>query len=276
VRQPFAGSYLTGQTPNPCALCNREIKFGRFLREALDLTGADFMATGHYADTLEVGGRLLLREPLESRKSQIYFLALISPAVLSRVRFPLARHSLDEVRAMTRDLPLVNRDESQDVCFLGGEKLAAFLARELDGDVGNGGEIVDENGQLIGHHQGLHHYTIGQRRGVGLAGKSRLYVIAKDMESNRLQLGPESLLFTERIDAAAAVYWRPLVPGEALMVKIRYQTPARPVLVTRVDEQGFSLRLEEPISAVTPGQIAVLYDGDCIVAGGEIMTSERA
>lgn len=275
VRQPFAGSYLAGTTPNPCALCNREIKFGRFMKEALAVSGADFMATGHYADIAETDGRLLLKEPVEGRKSQIYFMSLIDPGVLHRVRFPLAKMTVDEVRAMTRDLPLVNRQESQDVCFLGGEKLAGYLARELDPGMVQGGEIIDTEGKVIGRHQGLHHYTIGQRRGVGHAGGSRLYVVAKEMATNRLQLGPEEMLLTRQVDAVSPVYWRPLTVGEHLAVKIRYQTPARFGRVTRADENGFSLQLDEAVTAVTPGQIAVLYQGDCIVAGGEIEVGKR-
>jgi len=229
------------------------------------------MATGHYAAISRNNEGLFLCEPKESRKSQIYFLALIDPSRLSRVVFPLADKSLEEVQAMTCDLPLVNRKESQDVCFLAGEGLSEYLSRELDLTEVKAGEIVDRQGKVLGTHQGLLHYTIGQRRGLRYAAGKRLYVVAKDSASKRLVLGEEAELLSQRVCATQAVTWRPLEPGEILSVKVRYQTQASVARVVSCSREGFELLLEKPVMSVTPGQIAVVYENDCIVAAGEIV-----
>ncbi len=272
VRLPFASAYLSDKTPNPCAMCNREIKFGRFMEEALRISGANRLATGHYADICTLEGKKFLCEPLELRKSQIYFLALIDPGRLARVLFPLADKSLDEVRDMTRDLPLVNREESQDVCFLAGEKLSGYLSRELDAHhTGEPGEIVDSSGRVLGTHNGLVHYTIGQRRGLRFAAGRRMYVIAKDGLRNRLILGEEQELLSDRIRTILPVYWRPLLVGETLDVRIRYHATSHRARVISCSDEGFELALESPVLSVTPGQISVLYEKNHIVAGAEIL-----
>ncbi len=270
VRFPFASAYLSDRTPNPCSQCNREIKFGRFMREALRISGAKVYATGHYASVRTLDGRLLLCEPYEQRKSQIYFLATIEPGCLTNVLFPLAEKSLDEVRDLTRDLPLVNRKESQNACFLEGRKLTEYLESELAPDAVASGDIVDTKGTVIGKHEGLVHYTVGQRRGVGFAGGRRLYVIAKDGRSNRLVLGEKEDLLSRGFRVIFPVYWRPLAQGEIVEVKIRYQTPALLAKVVKAGHEGFSLELPKPAMSVTPGQIAVLYQDHSVVAAGEI------
>lgn len=270
VRLPFASAYLADQTPNPCSMCNREIKFGRFMDEALRISGAQFFATGHYAAVCDHQQRKFLCEPVEIRKSQIYFLALIDPQKLDRVVFPLAGTGIDQVRAMTRKLPLANRKESQDVCFLAGGRLADYLANELDADAIRSGLIVDRTGRVLGEHRGLAHYTIGQRRGVGLAAGKRLFVVGKDGPNNRLIMGEAQELMADRLRAVQPVYWRALQPGETLEVKIRYQTPAVQVRVQACNDQGFELLFDKPAMSVTPGQTAVLYQGQRIVAAAEI------
>lgn len=270
VRHPFAAAYLADKTPNPCALCNREIKFGRFMDEMLRISGADLMATGHYAAVCIRDQKRFLCEPVEKRKSQIYFLALMEPKRLEKVVFPLSTVTVDEVRAMTRDLPLVNKQESQDVCFLAGSSLHEYLARELDMHAFRPGEIVDLKGNVLGRHQGLIHYTVGQRRGLRYAGGKRLYVVAKDSVRNRLVLAEEGALLSRRLRGVMAVYWRELHAGDVVTVKIRYQAEARAARVLSCSTEEFDLHFEEPVGAVTPGQIAVLYDGELIVAGAEI------
>lgn len=270
VRLPFASAYLSDKTPNPCALCNREIKFGRFMDEALRVSGARYYATGHYAAAENRGGRRLLCEPKELRKSQVYFLALLEPERLERVVFPLAEVGLEEVRRLTLDLPLVAPRESQDACFLEGRRLVDYLQGELTSESSGPGDIVDLDGKVIGRHSGLLHYTVGQRRGVGFAGGRRLYVIAKDGRRNRLVLGEKEALLSRRVRVLLPVYWRPLARDEILEVKVRYQTPAIPAKVVAVDGEGFELELLRPVLSVTPGQIAVLYQERCVVAAGEI------
>jgi tRNA-specific 2-thiouridylase len=265
----FAGAYRRGLTPNPCVECNRHVKFGLLLQALKEARPADFLATGHYAAKVRVDDGWLLTEPAERRKSQIYFLAMIDPGALERVVFPLAGLTVAQVRRKVAGLPLANASESQDACFLQGEDLAAFLQRRLP-DALRPGDLLDRAGQKIGRHNGALHFTLGQRRGTGHAAGRRLYVVGRDLAANTVTLGNEADLLAGSLAAGSPVFWRPLMVGEKLAVKVRYEQRGHEAVITEAAAGRIGAAFSEPVRAVTPGQYAVFYDGDRIVAAGEI------
>ncbi len=264
----FLAAYAAGRTPNPCLVCNRWIKFG-LLRERALAAGAAFLATGHYADRVRQDGRWFLSEPRERSKSQLYFLAGMEPPALERVLFPLAACTLAEVRRLAAGLPLANVAESQDACFLGGAGLGAFLRRHLP-QADRPGDILDASGRVIGRHRGILHYTVGQRRGTGLAAGRRLYVLRVDAAANTVVMGDGEQLQAGWVAALDPVYWRELHPGEELTVRIRYRHEGTPAEVTAAEPGALRARFLRPVRALTPGQFAVFYDGPRVVAAGEI------
>ena len=180
------------------------------------------MASGHYADKVCRDDRWFLREPADRRKSQIYFLAMIEPAVLERVLFPIAGLTIDQVRARVAGLPLANMAESQDVCFLQEQSLASYLSPRIP-ECFVAGDILDMGGRTIGRHGGAVHFTTGQRRGTRFASDRKLYVVSRDLAANTVTLGDEKDLLSDSLDVGGPVFWRPLRPGETLSVKVRYQ-----------------------------------------------------
>lgn len=273
VIAPFVATYGQGRTPNPCALCNRAIKFGRLRRRVLE-AGCDLFATGHYAALVERSGRRLLAEAAELAKSQSYFLSLIGPANLERVVFPLAGVPIAEVRATVAGLPLAGGGESQDACFLGGESAADFVQARLPGSCAEG-DFVDAAGRILGRHRGVFRYTIGQRRGTHFAGGERLYVTAIDPGRGTVTLGRAEELLSCGLKLENTVVWEPLLPGTPVRVKIRYATPAAPAEVTEVGESTLTLRFAAPVRSVTPGQVGAVYREGAIVCAGEIAGAWR-
>jgi tRNA-specific 2-thiouridylase len=269
----FLEAYRIGLTPNPCVLCNRFIKFGLLMDKMEKSAPTTWFASGHYAAKVCLDGRWFLKEPVDRRKSQIYFLAMIEPAVLAKVIFPIAALTIDQVRAKVAGLPLANMEESQDVCFLQGKALAAFLGRHI-ADGFKAGDFFNTAGEKIGRHQGAIHFTVGQRRGTGHASDRRLYVVGRDMAANTVMLGDESDLLAEAVTVKTPVFWRPLQIGEKLMVKIRYQLHGHEAEITEVAPTHIHAVFNKPVRAVTPGQFGVFYDGDIIVAAGEIVIRE--
>jgi len=270
VLDHFVNAYRRGLTPNPCVQCNRHVKFGLLLAGMRRSSPEGFFATGHYADKVLSGGRWFLREPLDRGKSQIYFLAMIEPAALDRILFPLAGMTVAQVRGKVAGLPLANMKESQDVCFLQGGDLAAFLARHAP-DGFAAGDFLDPAGNRIGRHNGALHFTVGQRRGTGHASDRRLYVVGRDLAANTVTLGDESRLYAGSLTAKDPVFWRPLRVGEELSVKVRYQLRGHAAVIRDIGGNRIRAVFKEPVRAVTPGQLAVFYDGDIIVAAGEIV-----
>jgi tRNA-specific 2-thiouridylase len=265
----FLRAYRSGLTPNPCVQCNRCLKFGLLLDEMKKNAPDGLFATGHYADKARAGERWFLREPLDRVKSQVYFLAAIDPAALARALFPLAGMTAAQVRRRVAGLPLANVRESQDVCFLQGEDLAGFLARHVPNGF-QAGDFLDIGGQTIGRHDGALHFTVGQRRGTGHAAGRRLYVVSRDLAGNTVTLGDEIDLFSDSLTAANPIFWRPLHAGEELSVKVRYQLRGHAAVISEAGATGIRALFKEPVRAVTPGQLAVFYDGDFVVAAGEI------
>ena len=266
VVESFLRDHRAGLTPNPCVRCNGSFRFDALLAVA-DRIGAARLATGHYARVERRGGRPLVARGLDSAKDQSYMLARIDPALLDRVWFPLGEQHKTETRDQARSagMAAAGRRESQEVCFVGGGDHRDFVQRHGGG--GRPGEIVHADGRRLGRHGGVHRFTPGQRRGLGVGGPGEpLYVLATDPASGRVVAGPRRLL------ARQIVHVRPgeLYTGiERVEAKLRYRSAAVGASVRPV-EDGFELELDEAAHGVAPGQVAVLYDGDAVVGAGVI------
>jgi tRNA-uridine 2-sulfurtransferase len=267
VIRPFVAEYLRGRTPNPCVTCNRTIKFGALLQNALAL-GFDGFATGHYAAIEKEGEQYRLTIPRDRRKDQTYFLHAIPRETLPHVRFPLARYTKDEVREIAKraDLPVFDKPESQDICFMSTGDREAFLGSR--GVVIEPGEIVDRQGRIIGRHRGVACYTIGQRGGLGISSPEPLYVLSIDAPRNRLVVGAKTDLRAEGLVADQVNRLVDSFPEEA-RAKIRYAHRAAPCRVSEENDR-LTVRFAEPQEAVTPGQSVVLYNGETLLGGGII------
>jgi tRNA-uridine 2-sulfurtransferase len=275
VLQPFLDAYASGRTPYPCALCNQHLKFGDLMTRA-DETGADALTTGHYArvERLADGSVALLRAR-DAEKDQSYALALVPYQALGRVIFPLGDLAKDEVREHGRRLGLAvwDKAESQDLCFVPDGDYAGFMTKNLGETRGiTPGPFLDRAGLRLGTHRGIIHYTVGQRRGLGLAAAEPLYVLAIDAERNAVVVGPKSALECAGL-ATAPVNWlmrRPPAAGEAVEVKIRYHhRPAAARVYPRANRSA-EVRFDVPQPAVTPGQLCVFYRGERCLGGAAI------
>lgn len=273
VLSPFAQGYRLGLTPNPCIACNRRIKFGRLLDAALGM-GLDFLATGHYARVERAGSRILLKKAVDAGKDQSYMLYALSQSQLARVRFPLGGLRKAEVRAIAQEagLPAADRRESQDLCFAPDGDYASFI-ESFSGEASLPGDFTDLSGNRLGTHKGLIRYTVGQRRGLGSAFPTRMYVCRKDAEQNCVVLGFERELYSGGAELENVVLSAcdRLSGTQRLSVKLRYNQKERPAAVVQTDESHIRLTFDEPQRAVTPGQAAVIYDGDTVVGGGTIL-----
>ena len=274
VVQPFISGYADGETPNPCVGCNGHVRLDAML-ELADRLGCDTLATGHYARTAEPEHREgpLLRVAADAAKDQTYMLAALSPQSLARMRFPLGELTKPEVRALAAaaGLPVAAKADSQDLCFMAGTDRGRFLARHggLDDRLG---PIVDQAGSVLGRHRGQHRFTVGQRKGLGIASGEPLYVIDKDAESNRIVIGPREALQSSHVTVRNARLHRD--GARVDRVKLRYRSrplPAR-VVETASGDRRRSLRLEldDAADAVAPGQMACLMDGELVIGWGTI------
>lgn len=263
VIDPFVQAWRHGETPNPCVSCNGVLKFDILLHRARAL-GADAIATGHYARTAD--GRLFAATHTD--KDQSYFLYPVRPEALRATRFPLGALTKPEVRAHAVRLGLATaaKPESMEVCFLPDDDHARLVAASVDVD--GAGEIVDEAGTVLGRHDAYWRYTVGQRRGLGIAAGAPLYVLAVDAATRRVTVGPAERLSAQEVLAGGVNWIRRPTPGEALTVRIRHRG-AR-IACTLVSEDPLRLHLHAPARAVTPGQAAVLYAGDEVLGGGTI------
>jgi len=275
VLQPFLDAYASGRTPYPCAHCNQHLKFGDLVGR-MQLTGADALATGHYARvTAEPDGDFALRRARDGHKDQSYALALISYDVLPRVRFPLGDLEKDAVRAHAARLGLQvwDKPESQDLCFVPDGDYAGFAARSLGETRGTApGAFVTPDGREVGRHRGVFNYTVGQRRGLGIAAGEPLYVLGIDAPANTVTVGPRDQLLAPAL-ATGPVNWllpAPAASGTRVTVQIRaHHVPAAATLAP-IEGGGVEVRFETPQAAVTPGQLAVFYDGDRVIGGASI------
>lgn len=284
VVQPFVDSYLNGETPIPCVSCNSRLKFASLDRLARSL-GCDKVATGHYArvEYDEESKRHRLFRGRNLQKDQSYFLWELTQDQLSRAMFPLGEMSKPEVREIAREhaLAVAEKSESQEICFVPDGNYAGFIDRYLDATgsadrkLGTG-EIVGASGEVMGHHAGIHRYTIGQRRGIGIAGERPLYVIEIDAAKNQVVVGHQDELFGQEF-TAAGVNWvvqdTPSAPVRA-EVSLRYRHTPALATITPVDNNRVRVRFDELQRAITPGQATVFYSGDEVLGGGWIVKNQ--
>jgi tRNA-specific 2-thiouridylase len=269
----FCREYQQGRTPNPCVACNQHIKFGLLLDEARSL-GADYLATGHYArvEHSRDGHRLL--KATDTRRDQSYFLYTLTWEKLGRVLFPLGEHSRDEVKQMAKQagLPTATRS-SQDVCFISQKNYGVFLSQRF-GTLP--GDILDTQGRTLGQHRGIAFYTIGQRHGLGLASGKPLYVIRIEPESNRIVLGPEEDLYSQKLTAHKLNWISGKMPREPIeaRAKIRYKSKEAEAILVPCDD-SVDVHFIQPQKAVTSGQAVVFYNGDEILGGGIIDKTQK-
>jgi len=278
VIEDFAESYCRGETPVPCIRCNERIKFRDLLLTAREL-GASALATGHYARRVAGPDGAELHRAHDLARDQSYFLSRTTRTELEFLRFPLGGLDKDETRALARDfaLPVADKPDSQDICFVPSGSYAALVTR-LRPDTGEPGDIVDRSGQVLGRHRGIAHFTVGQRKGLGLGAAEPLYVLRIEAATRRIVVGPSSALGETRV-ALADLNWlgRPLGAGESVPVaaKLRSAQPPVPAMLhpgaaLALAGDDAELVLDAPAGAVAPGQAAVLYDGERMLGGGWI------
>jgi len=281
VVQPFVDSYLSGETPIPCVSCNSRLKFASLDRLAQSL-GCDKVATGHYArvEYDEESNRHRLFRGRNLQKDQSYFLWELTQEQLSRAMFPLGEMSKPEVREVAREhaLAVAEKSESQEICFVPDGNYAGFIDRYLEA-TGSAdrqpaeGDIVGAGGEVVGHHAGIHRYTVGQRRGLGIAAERPLYVINIDVAKNQVVVGQQDELLAQEFTAARVNWVAQDSPGSAIRAEVcvRYRHTPAPATITPVDHGRVRVHFDEPQRAITPGQATVFYSGDEVVGGGWIV-----
>jgi tRNA-specific 2-thiouridylase len=273
IVQYFIDTHADGITPNPCIECNRHIRFDWLLNNALALD-ADALATGHYARVQQTDdGRWLLKKGLDEAKDQSYVLSVLNPRTIDKVMFPIGEYEKPAVRELAAKfgLPTASKKDSQDLCFLGDGDYRRFL-REHAPHMMAAGPIVRRSGEVVGEHEGLANYTIGQRRGLGVFGAEPLYVVALNPAANALVVGTADELGSDSL-TARRVNWvagHPPAHQFTADVKIRYKARPVPAQITVLDDGRFSASFSQPMRDITPGQGAVLYDGDVCLGSGII------
>jgi len=269
VVDPFIGGYADGVTPNPCVRCNGAVRFDAMLELAQTL-GAARLATGHYARVARDDQGPLIRAASDPSKDQSYMLAKLDPEQLDRLSFPLGALTKDAVRSLARDagLPVADKRESQDLCFVAGLGGRAFLRRHGGPKLRRPGEIVDAEGRVLGRHEGQHEFTVGQRRGLNLGGPEPLYVLRKEAASNRVTVGPRAALATSQVRLEDVRLYRPADAVER--VRLRYHARPLPCRARAAGDGVLELELSEAAEAAAPGQLACLMRDDCVVGEGTI------
>ncbi|HTS09239.1 MAG TPA: tRNA 2-thiouridine(34) synthase MnmA [Candidatus Eisenbacteria bacterium] len=279
VVRPFVDEYLSGRTPIPCSLCNNHLKFDQLLIVAQQI-GAQRLATGHYARVTydEARSRWLLKRPADHSKDQTYFLFGLTQEQLSRTLFPLGDMTKPQVRevAAQHGLVIAEKPDSQEICFVpGGDYkrfIDAYLAEQGESLPDTAGELVTTNGEVIGEHAGIHNFTIGQRKGLGVAIGSPLYVIQISGAQKQVVVGGDEHLYSRRLHAKRVnlISVEDLEESMRVTVKIRHRHEPAPATIERTDIDEILVTFDEPQRAITPGQATVFYDGDVVVGGGWI------
>ncbi len=274
VMDRFAAAYENGATPNPCIDCNRYLKFDKLYRRAKELN-CDFIATGHYAriERDEASGRYLLKKAADPGKDQSYVLYAMTQDQLAHTLFPLGTCHKAQVRQVAEKHRFVNagKHDSQDICFVQKGRYAEFIETHT-GHTCPPGNFLDTDGNVLGRHEGIIRYTVGQRKGLGISSAGRLYVLRIDPRENTVTLGENAGLYKRDLTAtdinliSVPAFARPV----RLKAKIRYRQPEQPATAEQIDENTLKIRFDEPQRAVTKGQAVVLYDGDTVVGGGTI------
>lgn len=269
----FINEYFKGNTPNPCIVCNKYIKFG-FMLDLAKKIDCSHVATGHYVKLEEdSNGRFILKKGKDGKKDQSYVLWSLSQEQLSHSLFPLGAFSKEEVKEISKEIGLMreNKRESQDICFIPDGDYASFISRFTSKKFPSG-DYIDINGKILGKHSGAIKYTIGQRKGLGISLGQPMYVCGKDMARNTVTLGIEKNLFSSSLDACNINF----IPFDSLSspirveAKVRYSASTAPATLEQTSEGTFHLEFDSPQRAITSGQSVVLYDGDCLLGGGII------
>ncbi len=270
----FNKEYLKGRTPNPCIACNRFVKFEAMLQKAVSM-GMDYVATGHYArigysdDT----GRFQLEKSVTAAKDQTYALYTLTQEQLSRTLFPIGDFEKDKVRLIARELelPVANKPDSQEICFVEDNDYGRYISENTDAEI-RPGWFVDRNGKKLGKHKGIIHYTVGQRKGLGISFGKPMFVVAINPEDDTVVLGDEAEVFSEGLTAADLNFISiPGLNGEMkVTAKIRYSAKEAPAVISPLPDGRVKVLFDEPQRAVTPGQSVVFYDGNAVVGGGVI------
>ncbi len=275
VIDKFADTYLHGGTPNPCIDCNRFLKFSALLDKAREL-GCEYIASGHYARREQdpKTGRFLLRKGLDPAKDQSYVLYMLTQEQLAHTQFPLGSLHKAETRQLADSLGFFNarKPDSQDICFVPDGDYAAFIRRH-SGKADTPGDFVDESGRILGRHKGIAHYTIGQRKGLGIPFNQPLYVKAIDLKSNQVILSGNDALFSQQLTGENFnwIAWEAPPRQFRCSAKIRYRQTEQPCEVTVEEDGSVQVLFDRPQRAITPGQAVVLYDGDTVLGGGTIL-----
>ncbi|MBE6853479.1 MAG: tRNA 2-thiouridine(34) synthase MnmA [Ruminococcus sp.] len=274
VTDDFVNSYVSGKTPNPCICCNRYIKFGKMLEYAEE-NGFDYIATGHYAvkEYDEEKGRYILRRPEDRSKDQTYVLYTLTQRQLEKIIFPLAAYKKNVVRSIAEEAGLINsgKPDSQDICFVPDGKYAEFIKSRTDKG-SHEGSFVDTEGNILGKHKGIINYTIGQRKGLGIALGKPAFVVSKDVASNTVVLGSADDLLTDTLIAEDVnfISVSELQGKMRVTAKARYNQKDEPAVISMLPDGRVKVVFDRPQRAVTSGQAVVFYDGDIVVGGGTI------
>lgn len=271
----FCNEYKEGRTPNPCIRCNQYIKFDALLEKARQLS-ADYIATGHYAriEFDDKRKRYILRKGIDSKKDQSYVLYTMTQEQLKHTLMPLGNFTKKQVRqiAQDKDLPVKDKSESQEICFIPGGHYMRFIEKYIPEEI-KPGPIVDKEGRVIGSHHGIAFYTIGQRKGIGIAGREPLYVLSINKEDNTIVVGKKGQVFSKELvaDHVNFIYnGRPKMPIRA-EAKIRYLHPVTQATIIALDSGRVKVKFDRPQWAVTPGQAVVFYNKDVVIGGGTII-----
>jgi len=272
VMDAFVDAYETGLTPNPCIECNRHLKFDRFLRRAQEL-GCEYIVTGHYARIEEENGRYLLKKAVDPAKDQTYFLYTLTQEQLGHTRFPLGKLTKAQARAIAQEQGFLNarKRDSQDICFVPDGDYRTFLER-YTGKHYAPGAYLDLSGKVVGQHSGAVGYTLGQRKGLGIAMGAPVYVCGKDLQKNTVTVGPNEALFRSSL-LASDVNWiaiPELCEPIRVLAKARSRMTEQPATVYPAEDGTVRAEFTEPQRAITPGQAVVFYDGDTVIGGGTI------
>ncbi len=268
----FCDEYLKGRTPNPCIICNQELKFGKLLRFA-DYLKADYVATGHFARIDRLNNRYVLKKGIDDKKDQSYVLFSLNQRQLSRALFPLGNMTKEEVRKEAAKLNLKTKDkpESQEICFVTGKSYSDLIAEKVGVEIG-AGLLKDTNNNTLGSHDGIHNFTIGQRKGLGMAFGEPRYVVDIDPTQNTVTVGVADKLLrnTFTVDKVNWIAIEKLEKEMSSSVKIRYKHDGSPAIIYPLEHNRVRVEFSQPQRAITPGQAAVFYDGDIVVGGGWI------
>lgn len=271
IVDPFCLDYLSGKTPNPCINCNRKVKFKELLAAA-DSLGCEKLATGHYVKNKFYNGRYTLSMSPDRKKDQSYFLFMLSQEQLSRSLFPLGDYTKENIRQIAADynLDVKDKSDSQEICFIPDNRHPEFIEK-WTGTLPEPGKITDSSGKILGEHKGIHRYTIGQRRGMGIAAPYPLYVVAIDSINNRIIAGPEEELYSSSLDTINAFHMKYQISEktEAWIKTRSTQIPVKGVVLPELD--AFHVKFDEPQRGITAGQGAVFYDDEMDIIGGGII-----